>query len=222
MITHHPEDVMIVEYANGSLAEAESLLVATHASMCGECRDRIADFEAIGAALLEAGEEAPMETTTLDALMARIEEIGGDSADEKADLADTVLDVDTLRLVPPPLRPLLSDSLSALKWRRAGRGIKKVDLPDYGDHKIALLDIRAGQKVPTHTHSGTEYTLVLRGSFSDGSAHFLPGDIAQADSSVDHAPVADAGDSCLCLTIQDGGTRLTGPIGRYLNSVVHG
>lgn len=221
MITHHPEDEMIVEYANGSLGAAESLLVATHASMCGVCRDRIADFEAIGAALLESGDEAPVETVTLDALMARIDEIGDDAIDERETPAKA-LDVETLTLVPPPLRPLLGNSLSELKWRLAGRGIKKAELPDFGDHKIALLDIRAGQKVPTHTHSGTEYTLVLRGSFSDGSANYQPGDIALADSSVDHAPVADAGESCLCLTIQDGGTRLTGPIGRYFNSVVNG
>ena len=219
MITHHPADDLVVDYATGSLAEAESLLVATHASMCGECRARIASVEAIGAAMLDVAEEAVVSDEAFASVIAKISSANDDDAESRP-VVD--LDTETRRLVPPPLRPLLGASLSALKWRRAGRGIKKAELPDYGDHRVALLEIRAGQKVPTHTHSGTEYTLVLSGAFSDGRSSYRAGDVALADSSIDHAPVADADAPCLCLTIQDGGTRLTGPIGRFLNSVVNG
>ena len=37
---------------------------------------------------------------------------------------------------------------------------------------------------------GTELTLVLAGGFSDETGHFLRGDLAEADASVDHRPVA--------------------------------
>ena len=48
--------------------------------------------------------------------------------------------------------------------------------------------------MPQHSHEGEEYTLVLRGGFTDGELHFLPGDVATADPTVDHQPIADAGE----------------------------
>jgi putative transcriptional regulator len=61
-------------------------------------------------------------------------------------------------------------------------------------------------------------TLVLAGGFSDASGHYLKGDVAVADPSVDHRPVADAGADCLCLAVTDAPLRLTGRFGRYLNA----
>ena len=66
MITHHLSDEYLVEYAAGSLPEAESLVVASHLSMCGECRARVETFESIGAVLLETGRRKrflPMPST---------------------------------------------------------------------------------------------------------------------------------------------------------------
>ena len=222
MITHHPSHEMIVEYANGTLPSAESLLVASHASMCVHCRRQIAEYEDIAAALLEAGEEAPMAAGSLDALLARIDRDEENGASDEAPVEPAALDEETRRLVPPPLRPLLPSSLPSLRWRRIGRGIRQAELSDYGTGRVALLEIRGGQRVPSHTHTGNEYTLVLQGAFRDGDAHYASGDVALADPSVDHAPVADEGAPCLCLTIRDGRTRLTGPVGRLLSPVIDG
>ncbi len=71
--------------------------------------------------------------------------------------------------------------------------------------------------MPVHTHEGTELTLVLAGAFSDAHGHFLRGDVAEADASVEHQPVADPGEDCLCLAVTDAPLRLTGPFGRLLN-----
>jgi putative transcriptional regulator len=60
-------------------------------------------------------------------------------------------------------------------------------------------------------------TLVLAGGFSDESGHFVRGDVAEADPSVNHQPVADPGEDCLCLAVTDAPLRLTGPFGRLLN-----
>lgn len=216
MIVHHPADEMLVEYAGGSLAAAETLVVASHVAMCARCRHRVAELEALGAALLDEGETVQVDDSSLAAVLSRID---SDPPAEPAPARDR-LDRETLALIPPPLRSLLDVSLSGLRWRRTGRGIEEALLPRYGNARISLLRIRAGQRVPVHTHSANEYTLVLSGGFADGGAHYGRGDLAIADGTVNHAPVADPDMACLCLTVQDGDTRLTGPIGRYLNPLV--
>jgi putative transcriptional regulator len=84
-------------------------------------------------------------------------------------------------------------------------------------YRTRLLWIKAGAKVPTHTHGGREYTLVLQGSFSDESGRFGRGDVEVADAEVTHKPVAGSECDCICLAVTDAPLRMTGPIGRILN-----
>jgi putative transcriptional regulator len=223
MISHHPHEDMLIEYANGSLPAAESLLVASHASMCGECQYRIADFETIGAALMDSIDEAPIDETSLRSVLDRIDGLADETAtaaDEKS--APAGLDEETLGLVPPPLRPLLTGSLTSLQWRRIGRGLRRAALGTYGSGKVSLIEIRPGGSVPAHTHTGDEYTLVLQGAFHDETGDYATGDVAYADPDLDHRPRASSDGPCLCLTIEGGPVRLTGPVSRLLNRIVKG
>jgi len=77
--------------------------------------------------------------------------------------------------------------------------------------------VKAGAALPQHTHEGAEYTLLLTGGFSDETGHYRRGDVAIADPSIDHRPVADEGEDCICLAVTDAPLRLTGRFGRYLN-----
>ncbi len=223
MISHHPLEDMLIEYANGSLPAAESLLVASHASMCGECQCRIADFETIGAALMDSIDEASVDETSLRSVLNRIDGL----ANETAAIADgnsshDELDEETLTLVPPPLRPMLTGSLTSLRWRRISRGLRRAALGTYGSANVSLIEIRPGGSVPSHTHSSDEYTLVLQGAFQDKTGEYAAGDVAYADPDLDHRPRASSEGPCLCLTIEGGPVRLTGPVGRLLNSIVNG
>jgi putative transcriptional regulator len=51
-ITHHLSDQLLIGYSAGSLPEAFNLVVATHLSMCDECRAAAQSFDSIGGALL--------------------------------------------------------------------------------------------------------------------------------------------------------------------------
>ena len=217
MITHHLSDEFLVEYANGSLPGPESLVVGSHLAICAECRNRVETFETVSAVLLEEGEAEAVSPGALDAILAKIDGL------EEEDAAPLIeFDRDTLQVIPPPLRNYLDGSLSDLNWKRTGRGIEEASLVRDEDVRISLLRIRAGQKVPSHTHRGEEFTLVLSGGYADGDDHFGKGDVSLADSEKDHAPVADSDGPCLCLTVRNGATRLTGPIGRFLNPVMRG
>jgi putative transcriptional regulator len=48
-----------------------------------------------------------------------------------------------------------------------------------------------------------ELTLVLQGSFSDETGHFARGDLEVADEELEHTPVADGGEVCICLAATD-------------------
>lgn len=218
MITHHLSDDFLIEYANGTLASPEDLVVGSHISICAECRSRVGTFEDVSAVLLEDGETEKVSDGAFDTVMARLDEPANDDIPEPQIRFDRA----TLEVIPPPLRNYLAGSLAALDWKRTGRGIEEVSLLREGDTRISLLRIRAGQKVPSHTHAGDEFTLVLSGGYSDGDAHFGKGDVSLADGTTDHAPIADDGGPCLCLTVRKGAARLTGPIGRFLNPVMRG
>lgn len=217
MITHHLSEEFLVQHANGSLPTPEALVVASHLATCTECRDSVETFENISAVLMEDGD---VEAVTPDALDAVLAMIDGPAEEEAAPLIE--FDRATLEVIPPALRSYLGGSLSALAWKRTGRGIEEVGLVKQDDVRISLLRIRAGQKVPSHTHRGDEFTLVLSGGYTDGDAHFVKGDVSLADSAKDHAPVADSDGPCLCLTVRNGAAKLTGPIGRFLNPVLRG
>jgi putative transcriptional regulator len=60
---------------------------------------------------------------------------------------------------------------------------------------------------------------VLRGGFSDVSGHYMRGDIAIADEDVDHKPVADADEDCICFAVTDAPLKLTGPVGKVIQGL---
>ena len=189
-------------------------MVGSHIAICAECRARVETFEDVSAVLLEDGNTEAVSGGALDAVLSEIES----PPDEPEPRIE--FDRKTLELIPPPLRRYLDDSLSALHWKRSARGLEEVSLLREDDVRISLLRIRAGQKVPSHTHGGDELTLVLSGGYSDGDTHYGKGDVSLADGATDHAPIADDDGPCLCLTVRRGATRLTGPIGRFLNPMM--
>ena len=46
--------------------------------------------------------------------------------------------------------------------------------------------------------------------------------IAYADDDVDHRPIADEGEDCLCFAVTEGSLRLTGPVGRFFAPFLRG
>lgn len=217
MPAHHPNPEDLMEYAAGSQHEPLALLIATHLALCPECRRELRRLEALGGELIEELPAEPMSAGALDRLLARLE------APEAASPASSRAPSPSGRtdeLLPQPLRGYVGKSLDRLAWHARGGVAEAELLPDFPGYKTRLLRIRPGTVLPTHTHKGNEYTIVLAGGFSDQDGHYLRGDVAVADSTVTHRPVADPVGECLCLAVTDGPLRLTGPVGRLLNFFV--
>jgi predicted ChrR family anti-sigma factor len=79
-----------------------------------------------------------------------------------------------------------------------------------------LLYIPAGSALPDHGHKGTELTLVIKGAFSDETARFSAGDVEVANEDIEHTPVAEIGEDCICLSATDAPLRFNGLVPRIV------
>lgn len=192
-------------YAAGQLPEAFNLVVATHVSLCDDCRARAASFDAVGGALLEEAEEISLGEDALARALARIEGLPQATKTEPLKRAG---------VFPAPLADYVGGDLSAVRWRRVGGGVKQAILPTGKDATARLLFIPAGTAVPDHGHRGMELTLVLQGAFADANDQFGRGDVEIADEEMEHTPVALAGQDCICLAATDAPLRFRGLIPR--------
>ena len=98
-------------------------------------------------------------------------------------------------------------------------GVRQAILPTSRDATARLLYIPAGQAVPDHGHRGTELTLVLQGAFADSTDRFGRGDLEIADEDLEHTPIAEAGEDCICLAATDAPLRFNALIPRLLQPV---
>lgn len=205
-IRHHLNDALLMGYAAGHLSEAFGLVVATHVTMCDDCRARLESFEALGGAVIEAEDETAVSTDALARMMARLE-VPVVSAPPKAPRKTSL---------PSPVAAYVGGDLNAVKWRALGGGVRQAILPTGPKATVRLLHIPAGQAVPDHGHRGMELTLVLRGAFRDATDRFGPGDLEIAGEDLAHKPVAEAGEDCICLAATDAPLRFAGLMPRLL------
>ena len=191
--THHPGEALLADYAAGNLSEGYALVIATHLSLCDECRAAAEAIEALGGAVLDALEPAPMRGggAAARALPEAAEEVRAPAPD-----------------LPEPLASYVGPE--GPRWRRIGGGAKQAKLETGGAASVRLLSIPGGAAMPHHGHRGIELTLVLDGAFRDGDRVFGPGDLEVATDETNHAPVAEPGRTCICLAATDAPLRLSG------------
>ena len=190
-VKHHLSDQLLMAYAAGALPEAFSLIVATHIQMCDQCRAASEAYNAVGGVLLDDMSKVSMSKNALDRTMALIA--------NSPEIHKTKSNGD----VPHPLAAYIGSSLSDVKWKPVGMGVRQSVLETSNSASARLLYIPAGTAVPDHGHRGTELTLVLKGAFSDETARFSVGDIEIANQDLEHTPVADMEEDCICLTATD-------------------
>lgn len=193
-IKHHLTDELLMGYSAGSLPEAFNLVVATHISLCDECRARLGSFDAVGGELVADADAAEMAENSLAAVMDMIRTTKPDASKPVAQEKGTF---------PAPLREYVPGDLTSVKWRKVGGGVSQAVLKTSSSATVRLLKIPAGTAVPDHGHRGMELTLVLQGAFVDETDRFGAGDIEVANEELNHTPVAEMGADCICLSATD-------------------
>ena len=130
-----------MRYSNGTLCEAFSLAVATHISMCDDCRAALESYEAVGGALLDVSDPEEMGDDSFESVMALI---------ESQPAQTTQISERVPSDIPSALSDYIGGSLNDIKWRPIGLGVKQSLLKTSGNSTARLLYIPAGTAVPHH------------------------------------------------------------------------
>ncbi|WP_412555545.1 ChrR family anti-sigma-E factor [Shimia sp. MIT1388] len=189
-ITHHIPEPMMAAYAAGTLPHAFSLVVATQVSMSAEARATLQAHEAVGGIVLEDTSSVAVSDTMKSNLLSMLD----DPMPEEPVYASS-------GVYPAPVMEALKGREP--RWKTLGMGVKQDILAEDEFGSVRLLYIPPEQAVPDHGHNGLELTLVLQGSFSDETGRFGAGDVEVADETLEHTPIAGAGEPCICLAATD-------------------
>ncbi len=112
-------------------------------------------------------------------------------------------------------------SQKALKWRYINSSLQTSHLiAGQNVHQVSLQKISAGGVAPEHDHSGTEMTVVLKGSFSDKEGIYQEGDFILKEPGQIHQPISARNEDCLCLSVESAPVKLTGFFGRMVNPFI--
>ena len=207
-IFHHPSDETLAAYAGGTLDIARRLVVASHLERCAACRTFVRGAEQVAGAMMEDMPPAEMSPDALARTLARL-----DSAD--------VHGAPTRAREPGELPACLRGfDLGAWRWVGPGVQMRSILLPSSDKTRLFLLKGAPGTRLPQHTHSDTELTSILAGSYHHEGGDFVAGDFEEADASTEHRPVVGDDQACLCLVALDGRLKLSGLLGTLLNPFV--
>jgi putative transcriptional regulator len=198
-------DELLARYAAGGLGPALHALVASHLAISPSNRRYVDMLETDLASRLSQTTPGP-----LDRREARLEAIFAQtplpsSAPSPAEAS-----------LPAPLRRYMRLNGDVVRWRFLLPGVRLCSLKAEAGHTAGLYKVAPGFALPDHTHEGLEAVLVLAGAYWDNRGRYGRGEIVLADREVDHRPVAELGEACICFIVHEGGIRLTGPMGRIL------
>ena len=234
-IRHHPDFASLMCCAAGSQPEAFAAVIASHLSVCADCRAEVGRMEQIGVALFDALPPADVVSRApVVAMRAGEAETAGEveidviEEPRAAQTGDDVRRGDIARGdvprgdIPRPLVAVLGARLDDLAWSWKGPGIwtHSVPLSEHADGELLLIKVAPGKKMPEHGHNGQELTIILRGSYTDNLGTFGVGDVADLDSDVEHTPIACPKEGCICLSAKDGKLRFTGGVARLLQPLI--
>jgi len=206
----HPSEATLLSYAAGSLTEALALVTASHLSFCPECRHQVAQGEAMGGSLLDTLAPLALEAGARERVLALLDKPAARPAPaKKPGLADP--------LVPAPLARYLRGGIDTIPWRLLAPGVRHFELLPHDllrGGNLRMLKIAPGKCLPRHGHTGTELTLVLRGSYSDELGQFGRGDIGETDDDIVHEPVSGRDEDCICVIATEGPLKFDSLIAR--------
>lgn len=193
---HHPSAEILASYAAGTLEPGFGLVVGAHVQVCAACRATISAYEAASGAALEALPGAEMGQ---DALSQALVQLGAQSPPTPFQIAR-------------PLRESLH--LRRRKWVAPGVWVAAVDTPHAAENRVYLLSVAPGGATARHEHEGREFCTVLQGAYRDQLGLFAAGDFAAAENDLNHQPIVQGREDCVCLFATEGRLKPQGVLAR--------
>ena len=218
-ITHHLDESTILSFAAGSLPAAFAIVASGHIDHCAHCRAKVAKAQVLGGAILDDVEPVALSQGAANNLLELLE--AEERKPQPSTPARVLVDTDD-DLVPAAVRRLLDVPFAQIKWKKAGRGIStcQIDLGENAQSKLFLMKIAAGSAVPEHGHTGHEVTLILSGAYNDECGRFARWDVADLDPDVEHQPVVEDSEDCICLVAVERPARFKDLLPRLFQPIV--
>jgi putative transcriptional regulator len=213
VIQHHPSAELLPDWARGSLHAGAMLAVGCHIYGCAICRREAALWESVGGNLLDAATSASLSEGALARALERLDTPAQSSAAPAQNHAPGYLH----RFNPPA--PLLAQKIGMRRWVTPNIWFAPIAIPSDSTARTYLVYARRNTVMSKHTHVGHEFTNVLYGSFSDDTGTYGPGDFAETDDSVTHAPAITGDADCLSLISTDAPMRLLGLTARAIQTM---
>ena len=204
-LSHHPDNVMLVEFSAGTLPTAESICVSAHLHFCEQCRTELLRLDQVGSQLLTEAEPAEIDESLFDTVMVKI---------DSAEASPKPATAEKVQSFPHSVSKLIKNPQHQPIWKRLSAS---VDIARFktgqSEFEVALHRICAGGKTPKHDHSGVEYTVVLKGSFSDERSVYKEGDFLVRQPGDVHQPMGAQNGECICLSALQAPIKLSNPLG---------
>lgn len=205
-LNHHPELSLIEDYVAGVCSESAALVVATHLEYCPSCALHYQHcLQKAGDALCNVLPEKISPVAESVYSQAPFKETDQQENHYKVDGVDDIL-------LPQTIQHYCKDTP---KWRSVGKNLKIGKILKGANSSCNLFYLKQGASLPTHTHYGREYLMVLFGSLADENNMYQPGDMVVSDHTITHTPYALS--NCLCIAATDGPIQFTGKRGRMMN-----
>jgi putative transcriptional regulator len=212
-IQHHPAEPMLLAFAAGTLDLGQHAAIATHLVACQRCRRLAHAMEEVGGVVVTNLPPASMSVDALACIQARLDE-------PAATVKTRPAPVDSAADVPGLPTFIRSYPIGEWQWVAPRVHVRRITLPEASRTRVFLLKSGPGTKMLQHSHTGIEMTCVLTGAFKHDSGLYGPGDFDLGDETVDHRPIVEDGEDCICLIAMQGDLRLNGILGRMLQPFV--
>lgn len=206
MSAHRPSIETMALFAAGRLNEGMALVVAAHIETNAASARDFREIEALNGALLDTIEPVPLlgDMTKIDLESEASSSVRGE---ERAILDEAL---------PGVLAPYTLG-----RWQPIGRGIalRRVDVPD-SETRVFMLRAAPGTRLPSHRHTGREWTTILSGAYEHEYGRYQAGDFDEADDQHRHRPVVDPVLGCTCIVGLSGKVLFDGWFGRLIQPMV--
>jgi putative transcriptional regulator len=216
MITHHPGEDLLQEYAAGKMNAGAALVTACHLEVCAACRREVASLDTLGGVLLEQSTPAPLGEGAVAKALARI----GNETPAKIASKDAMPPRFLQRFALP--RRLARQTIGSRRWVAPGVWFAPIKMEPESRSLTYLVYAARNTALPRHTHEAREFTAILTGGYDDGLGNFIAGDFSDARNDQWHAPSVTHDEACLCLINSDGPMELQGFVARLIQSAVGG
>ncbi|NWG71029.1 MAG: cupin domain-containing protein [Parvularculaceae bacterium] len=203
MNRRHPTLEWLLAYAGGSTAEAADAIMASHLTLCPQCRRTVARLEALGGALLDATPASSQSDSDEGAAAA----IAAAAARARPPARRNTGSLHAL--TPRPMADFIAAKtgtadIQSLPWRFYGPGVQRAVIVSGAAGAVArLLRSQPGTALARHDHGSDEIAYVLSGAYRDETGLYRTGDVQCATEKAPHRPVIEGPDECIALVVSE-------------------